>query len=192
MKLKICIIILLLSLVFFQCKKSTETRTTENKLSNVDVSNTSGLKNKKIEIPFYGKIELIESKKDSVKVFNGGDCEGSLSRYEIDKKFIAIDTTSCGDYGDTYTTYILDSLNAIELVYKKEMVMNKDALISSQLVINFNEQPVIAKTLIDTIYSGKQKVDKVFKNDTITEVLTSYEHWDMHYKDIWNYEDLEE
>jgi len=181
-------------LLILGCQKKTkqkiEVQKTEALTQNIPIQKAQAIKSKILDIPFYQKIQLLDIKKDSLKIFNGGDCGGSITRFKLGKKKLTIDTTSCGDYGDTYTNYVLDSLNSIQIVFKEEFNYIKNGKIKKQLLINFNDNPVIAKSKIDTIYSNKNKELKPFKNDTLTDVLTSFEHWTMHYDDIWSLENI--
>jgi len=186
-------IIITISLLFINCKESPKEKSylkTEVVAPKIPVKKARVIKSKILDIPFYQKIQLSNSKQDSLKIFKGGDCGGSITRFRFDKKTLTIDTTSCGDYGDTYTNYILDSLNSIQIVFKEELNHIKNGMIKKQLLINFSDVPVVAKSKIDTIYSNGNKELKLFKNDTLIDVLTSYEHWTMHYDDIWSLEDV--
>lgn len=150
------------------------------------------IKKQIIEIPYYGKIDLSNKKSVKRKDFKGGDCGGSITRFKLDEKFITIDTTKCGDHGNTYTSYIIDSLSSIELVYKEELNYIDIGEIRKQLLIDFKDSIVVSRQKIDTIYSNKINKSKPFKTEPLSDVLTSYEHWNMQYDEIWTYNNIEE
>ncbi|WP_298473190.1 hypothetical protein [uncultured Maribacter sp.] len=193
MKLKIELI-LVFSLFFIHCKEGPKKKyTTETKVKNSSaIIEKSKLKIKKISIPSFGEIEVNQNQIDSTHIFNAGDCGGNITRYKIDKKFVTIDTTSCGDYGDTYTCYVLDSINSIELVFEEKYTFIKNGKIINQLLIDFNEEPVIAKKRTDTVYSNKEKHLNLFQGDTLVDVLKSFENWSLNYENIWKYKNSDE
>lgn len=192
-------LILIFSLILVHCKKSNEKA--EIKLDSlVDSTIGENSKNKisdqllvkqTIIIPDYKEFELNNIDKDSVHIYNGGDCSGNVSRFKIKDKYLTIDSLFCGDYGNTYTKYILDSKNSIELIFRESSKNIRSGIELSQVLIDFRQTPAITKERTDTIYTDKGKnISKEFIKDTLTDTQASYEHWILQYGEIWTLDNL--
>ena len=101
---------------------------------------------------------------------------------------------TCGEYGFTYTYYLLSDKDFIKAVYTKESESILDPEINSyfyvqkEQVIDFNSDPATVMTKIDTITSFKLR-EKPIENEFSTEKLkdkqTTYGHLEMNYQGTW-------
>ncbi|MCA6075099.1 hypothetical protein [Fulvivirga sedimenti] len=66
---------------------------------------------------------------DSIYAYGGGDCFGDVYHFTGNKRIIVVDSLTCGEYGFTFTHYLLNRSNDIQAVRKLkwESIINNDA-----------------------------------------------------------------
>jgi len=151
----------------------------------------------KLDIPVIGSFELSEMKMDSLNEYGAGDCWGNIRRYSLPNVGLAIDSMTCGEYGFTYTYYLLSDKDFIQVVYtkKSESILNPETnsyfYVQEEQVIDFNSDPATSMTKIDTLtdYKLREKpIDKEFSTEILKDKQTTYEHLEMNYQGTWEME----
>lgn len=194
---------LTLSFLFLFCntkqnKNSTNKQTPtlhDNKVqvNSVDAKNFQLIK--KLNLPSIGLVELNTMTKDSLNSYGEADCWGNIVQYSNRKKILAIDSVSCGEYGYTYRYYIINKKGIIEKVYTKnsEPIINQKTnhfiYLKEELIIDFKNKPATSKTRVDTVYNSKKvenEIKKQFLTENLSDVKTTYEFYEMEYKNAWN------
>jgi len=150
-----------------------------------------------LEIPVIGSFELSKMKMDSLNKYGAGDCWGTIRRYSLPNVGLAIDSMTCGEYGFTYTYYLLSDKDFIQLVYtkKSESILDPETssyyYVQEEQVIDFNADPAISMTKIDTLTDYKLRempINKDFSTENLKDKQTTYEHFEMEYKGTWEME----
>ncbi len=191
--------------LIISCNSQTENKTSENQNSelsividsrtNQDESLTNTESDAEIlDLPVIGTFELNSMKLDSLNEYGAGDCWGTIRRYSLSNVGLVIDSMTCGEYGYTYTYYLLSAKNFIQVVYtkKSESILDPEKnsyfYVQQEQVIDYNSNPVIKMTRIDTLndYNQRQnQIDKKFVTDTIKDKQTTYKHFEMEYIGTW-------
>lgn len=150
-----------------------------------------------LELPVVGSFDLSEMKIDSLNEYGAGDCWGTIRRYSIPNIGLAIDSMTCGEYGFSYTYYLLNDTDIIQMIFSKtsESVLNTETneycYIQKEQVIDFSSDPAISMTRTDTVtdYNRMEKaIDKDFIKEILKDRLTSYQHIEMEYQELWQME----
>ena len=188
------------------CNSQTKTENTEKTelTQKVDSSKKQTEKSthidyhlEKIDIPVIGSFELSKMKMDSLNEYGAGDCWGNIRRYSLPNIGLAIDSMTCGEYGFTYTYYLLSDKDFIQVVYTKnsESILNPETnsyfYVQEEQVIDFNSDPATSMTKIDTLtdYKLREKpIDKEFSTEILKDKQTTYEHLEMNYQGTWEME----
>jgi len=201
------IYLIVIASLIISCNTQTKKSLDKNEISDLEVktdSTTSVVKSTKtdseseiLELPVLGSFELSEMKIDSFNEYGAGDCWGTIRRYSLPNVGLAIDSMSCGEYGFTYTYYLLSDKDFIQVVYtkKSESILNPETnsyfYVQQELVIDFNTDPTTTMTKIDTINDYKLRenpIDKKYSTETLKDNQTTYEHFEMEYKGTWEME----
>ncbi len=121
----------------------------------------------KITFPTIGDFSLSSMKQDSTHEYGGGDCEGQITRYSIDQIALGVDSLFCGEYGYTFTHYLLNTHNNVQAVHsiKCEWNVNPDKKNSSvyiltEKIIDFNTDTAKILIRIDTLFEYNVSNDK--------------------------------
>ena len=190
------------------CDSQTNTRTDNNETPDlsaktdsitipVESSTETGFNSVILELPVIGSFELTKMKLDSLNEYGAGDCWGTVRRYSLPNVGLAIDSMTCGEYGFTYTSYLLSDKDFIQVVYtkKSESILNPETTsyfyVQQEQVIDFNSDPAISMTRTDTVNDYKLRenpIDKNFVTETLKDRQTTYEHFEMEYQGIWEME----
>jgi len=173
---------------------SVETDSTTNPIENLTKTES---KSELLELPVIGTFELTSMIMDSTNEYGAGDCWGKLARYSLPSVGLAIDSMTCGEYGFTYTSYLLSDKDFIQVVYtkKSESILNPETTsyfyVQQEQVIDFNSDPAISMTRTDTVNDYKLRENPIYKNfvtETLKDRQTTYEHFEMEYQGIWEME----
>ncbi|TRZ43129.1 hypothetical protein [Robertkochia solimangrovi] len=202
----IYIIIIVCLLGSCNSQTNTKTKNTESTDLTQKVDSTEKLTEKstqtdyqleKIDIPVIGTFELSEMKMDSLNEYGAGDCWGTIRRYSLPNFGLAIDSITCGEYGFTYTYYLLSDKDFIQVVYtkKSESILDPETnsffYVQEEQVIDFNSDPATSMNKIDTLtdYKLREKpIDKEFSTEILKDKQTSYDHLEMNYQGTWEME----
>ena len=81
-----------------------------------------------LDLPILGTFDLTTASIGGTNEYGGGDCFGEITKYSIPDGTLAIDSMSCGDYGYTYTYYLLGPEDLIQAVFirKSQPFLNKE------------------------------------------------------------------
>jgi hypothetical protein len=148
----------------------------------------------KLILPVMGTFELNKTKTDSLNEYGAGDCWGTIRRYTLPDAGLAIDSMSCGEYGFTYSYYLLSTNDLIQVVYSKksESILNPESdsyfYVQQEKVIDFNSDPAIYMERTDTVYDYKSRnnhIKKKFVTETLKDKQTSYENLEGEYLKTW-------
>jgi hypothetical protein len=163
----------------------------------VEISTETDAKSETLNLPVIGTFELSKMKIDSVNEYGAGDCWGKIRRYSLSNVGLAIDSMTCGEYGFTYTYYLLSDNDFIQVVYtkKSESILDPETssyyYVQEEQVIDFNVDPAISMIKIDTLtdYKLREKpINKDFSTQNLKDKQTTYEHFEMEYKESWEME----
>jgi len=194
--------------ILSSCNSQTNSRTdnvesidisvkTDSTTNPVEKSIKTDSKSDLLELPVIGSFELSEMKIDSLNEYGAGDCWGTIRRYSLPNVGLAIDSMTCGEYGFTYTYYLLSNKDFIQVVYtkKSESILdpasNSYSYVQEEQVIDFNSDPATSMTKIDTLtdYKLREKpIDKEFSIEKLKDRQTTYEHLEMNYQGTWEME----
>jgi hypothetical protein len=148
-------------------------------------------------LPIIGSHELSNMKIDSLNEYGAGDCWGKVRRYSLPNVGLAIDSMTCGEYGFTYTYYLLSVKDSIQVVYTKKSESILDAetnsyfYVQQERVIDFNSHPATSMIKIDTINDYKRRespIDKEYSTEILKDKQKTYEHYEMGYQGTWEME----
>ena len=149
----------------------------------------------KIDLPAFGVFDLAAMKVDSTHKYGAGDCEGNVTRYASAHGGLATDSLLCGEWGYTYTHYLLSPKGSIQGVFitKSESAVNPQNnayyFILTEQIIDFKSDPASVLVRIDTANDYSNKViEKPFTEDTTANLQTSQDHWQMEYESLWEKE----
>ncbi|MBK6265098.1 hypothetical protein JKA74_08615 [Marivirga sp. S37H4] len=171
-------------------------QTIENKSIDKSLELSSFQKNNSetIELPVIGTFELGSAEIDSTNEYGAGDCWGKIKRYSLANVGLAIDSMSCGEYGFTYTYYLLSQTDFVQSVFiqKSESILNPENnsyfYIQEEQVIDFNSDPAISMIRVDTVYEynlRQNQIKKKFVTDALKDKQKTYEHLEMEYQGTW-------
>ena len=81
-----------------------------------------------LDLHILGTFDLTTASIDSTNEYGGGDCFGKITKYSIPDGTLAVDSMSCGDYGYTYTYYLLGPEDLIQAIFtrKSQPFLNKE------------------------------------------------------------------
>lgn len=191
-----------ISLFLFSCnekKKPQETTvqekvTTETIVSESPVYKEEVVESKKLIVPELGEFVLSEMKQDSLNAYGEADCWGHIAKYSSTNKILAIDSISCGQYGYAYRYYVVDEKEAIKKVYAKssESIINPKTnlyfYVTTELVLDFEQEPAVSKTRLDTVYDYQYREQQI-KKEFLVEVLKNkqavYKNYETEYRNSW-------
>jgi len=181
------------------CNLQTKTKKDNNKSTNISVKTNSAKNATKtnseiLKLPIIGSFKLSKMKIDSLNAYGAGDCWGEVKRYSLPNGGLAIDSTTCGEYGFTYTYYLLDDKDFIQVVYikKSESILNPKTnayfYVQEERVIDFNSDPATSKIKMDTINDYKQReisINKSYSTKILKDKQVTYKHFEKKYQETW-------
>lgn len=175
--------------------ESTDLTVKTNSITNtVESSTKSGFKSEALDLPILGSFELAEMKLDSLNEYGAGDCWGTIRKYSLTNTGLAIDSMTCGEYGFTYTYYLLSDKDFIQVIYtkKSESILDTETFsyfyVQEEQIIDFKAHPAISMTKIDTItdYEARENpIDKKYLSEILEDKQTTYKHFEIDYKGAW-------
>ena len=125
---------------------------------------------------------------DSTHQYGGGDCFGDIYHFSSSDLIIDVDSMKCGEYGFTFTHYILDENESLKAAreLKWESIMNEDATayvhVLSEHIYDFRQDPSVFLMRGDTlkehfIQQGgyPHHVSQPFDQTEIQNYQTTYE-----------------
>lgn len=145
-----------------------------------------------LDLPILGTFDLTNMPIDQTNEYGGGDCFGKTTKYSLPDGTLAVDSMSCGDYGYTYTYYLLDPEDLIQVVFtrKSEPFLTKennyDGYLIKEQIIDFNSEPSISMSRTNKFPDlTNQAIDKPFENETLEDRETAYQYWEQQYLGHW-------
>ena len=127
--------------------------------------------------------------------YGEGDCFGEVVKYAGTEDFIAVDQSSCGDYGYVNTNYLLDSSDFVQAIYVVDcgLEINYESDISfyvlTERMILFENGSSTVMVKSDTVGDASiQEIDKPFVSDTLQDSETKQEYWQQLYNGLWKQE----
>ena len=163
----------------------------------IDNSPPTSSKSEILELPLIGSFELAKMKIDSLNKYGAGDCGRIVRRYSMPNVGLAIDSMTCGEYGFTYSYYLLSDKDFIQAVYTKKSSSvsnpktNSYFFVQQERVVDFNSVPATSKTKVDTIsdYTLRENpIDKKYSTEILKDKQITYEYFEMEYKATWEIE----
>ncbi|MCP4442935.1 MAG: hypothetical protein GY810_28855 [Aureispira sp.] len=144
-------------------------------------------------IPVLGQFDLAQMTQASSNEYGGGDCFAKATKYTLAQTVLVTDSMSCGEYGSTYTHYLLDANDKILAIYihSPKMHFNDD---SDQMTfrvleqtIDFRTEPISTTERIANFTNSSEAVPNTnpFEDKALTETPSDYAHWEKTYKEIW-------
>ena len=134
---------------------------------------------------------------DSINEYGAGDCWGKVIRYSLPNIGLAIDSMSCGEYGYTYTYYLLSLKDFIQVVFIKESESLLDTVnesyfyVQREHIYDFNSSPAILMTRIDTVYEYNLRenlIKKKFINESLKDRQYTSQFLNAEYNGVWSKE----
>ena len=145
-----------------------------------------------LELPILGTFDLKNESIERTNKYGGGDCSGKITKYSIPDGALAVDSLSCGDYGYTYTYYLLSPEDLIMAIFTRKSQPfltkenNYDGYLIKEQVIDFNAKPSYTMTKTDNFPDLLNKtIDKPFENETLNDWQKAYQHWEQEYQGHW-------
>ncbi|WP_417907776.1 hypothetical protein [Christiangramia aquimixticola] len=138
--------------------------------------------------------DLSKMKTDRVNEYEFGDCWGKTGKYSLPHLKLVIDSMSCGEYGYTYSNYLLSSDNVIQVFYVKqsESVMPPEAdsyfFVQQEKVINLNSDPPTVLRRSDTVYEyglRENPIKKKFETGILRDKQITAKQFEREYSEIW-------
>jgi hypothetical protein len=145
-----------------------------------------------LDLHILGTFDLTTASIDSTNEYGGGDCFGKITKYSIPDGTLAVDSMSCGDYGYTYTYYLLGPEDLIQAIFtrKSQPFLNKennyDGYLIKEQVIDFKSEPSISMLKTDKVPDLLDNtIDKPFENEALKDRQTAYQYWKQEYQGHW-------
>lgn len=146
-----------------------------------------------ISIPVLGQFDLAKMTKANPHEYGGGDCYGKATKYSLEQTILVTDSMSCGDYGSTYTHYLLDANNKILAIYIHEPKVhfsetgNQTTFVVWEQTIDFRTTPISTTERSASFANSGEVVPNTapFNNGPLTETPADYAHWEKIYQEIW-------
>ncbi|MEJ2005163.1 MAG: hypothetical protein P8X57_09410 [Cyclobacteriaceae bacterium] len=177
--------------------KSTEDSSTitDTKAAEADSADDS---EELIDIPELGMLEFGNQWLDSMRSYGAGDCFGEIYHYTKQGQYYAADSLTCGEYGFTFTHYLMDSsgflLKAREL--KWESLINEQGdnytHVLTEHVYDFQSEPEVILQRTDTLddhyvnTAFPEHVQKQFKKQSLELKESIYESIMFRYQKAWS------
>ena len=137
----------------------------------VKSTSQSPVKQTLVNLPIMGSFNIDEMTIDSTNKYGAGDCWGSIRRYSLPNVGLCTDSMICGEYGYTYTSYLLSPINFIQVVHTMESETVLDSIpsyILTERIVDFNSHPATFMERIDTVLNNRiVAITKDFKSDTL-------------------------
>lgn len=139
-----------------------------------------------------GSYALPTNKIEKIHEYGAGDCWGTVTKYSLPNHGLAIDSLNCGDYGYTFTYYLLSQQDQIQGVFIKKSETSMDgssntvSFILLEQIIDFTAQPPVSMTKTETVSDYDNKVIKApYVTLPLDDQKATYAHWEMEYNRMW-------
>jgi hypothetical protein len=142
-----------------------------------------------------GKFSTTGITRDSTNEYGAGDCFGKVTYYSQKSMGLGIDSMSCGEYGYTYTHYLLDSKKAIQAVYlkKSESILQSEGnwkYALTERIFDFRNSQATIKDRADTLNdNSKDLIAKDFVVTKLNDRQTALKKWTNNFKELWETEE---
>ncbi|QCR21371.1 hypothetical protein [Pontibacter sp. SGAir0037] len=142
-----------------------------------------------------GKFNTSGVTKDSTNEYGAGDCFGKVTYYSQKSMGLGIDSMSCGEYGYTYTHYLLDSKKTIQAVYlkKSESLLQPDGnwkYALTERIFDFRNSQATIIERVDTLNDyNKNVIAKDFEVKKLNDRQTALKKWTTDFKELWELEE---
>lgn len=127
--------------------------------------------------------------------YGAGDCWGSITEYALPSGKIAVDSSTCGEYGFTYTRYLLDAdekLLALGIKSSETLFDGDEAAFSrTEHLLDFSQTPAQVQIKNDTIQDYAQReatLTQAFQNAPLPKPDEAYAQYQKAYMDTWKSE----
>lgn len=133
--------------------------------------------------------------RDSTNEYGAGDCFGKVTFYSLKGGGLGIDSMSCGEYGYTYTHYLLDSKKAIQAVYLKnsESLLQPDGnwkYALAERIFDFRNSQATMMERTDTLDEhSKDVIAKDFDVIKLNDRQSAVKKWSKGFKELWEKEE---
>ena len=146
-----------------------------------------------LQVPTLGQFDLAAMAKDAPHKYGGGDCYGHATKYALDQTIFVTDSVSCGEYGSTYTHYLLDASGKIQAIYINEPKMqfvdgaDQPTFVVREQVIDFRTDPITTLERSASFANSGEAVPNTadFTNGPLTETPADFAYWEKAYKELW-------
>ncbi|MBB6613158.1 hypothetical protein H7F15_19115 [Pontibacter sp. Tf4] len=142
-----------------------------------------------------GKFNTSGVRRDSTNEYGAGDCFGKVTYYSQESMGFGIDSMSCGEYGYTYTHYLLDSKKAIQAVYlkKSESLLQPDGnwkYALTERIFDFRNSQATIMERVDTLNDyNKDVIAKDFEVKKLNDRQSALKKWATDFKELWEMEE---
>ncbi len=178
----------ILIIIFAGCQKNNESTNAVNGGQVAEIPPLSGL-----SLFMTDQMTL-----DSTYAYGGGDCFGDLYHFTGNERTIVVDSLTCGEYGFTFTHYLLNRSNDLQAVrtLKWESIINTDATdyvhILSEHLFDFQGD-------MPTFYSRRDTMDNhfismghypdsislQFNTESSEDYQTVHKQWKAQLESLW-------
>jgi hypothetical protein len=144
-----------------------------------------------LENLMLGKLKTSAMSVDSTNEYGAGDCFGKITYCSQGGMGLGIDSMSCGEYGYTYTHYLLNSKNEIQGVYLKqsESLLQTDGnwkYALTERIIDFRNAQAAIMERVDTLDDHTvNSIAKEFEVKNSEDRRSSLELWEVRFKELW-------
>jgi hypothetical protein len=147
-----------------------------------------------LKIPVIGNVDLAKMNADSLNVYSKRDCSGTVRRYSMPRVDFAIDSATCGANDFSYSYYLLNPKDFLQIVYTKKStsilnpVTNTYSYSLEEQVMDFTTDSLFLMIKTDTIsdYEQREKaIDKFFSFKILEDKQEIYEQFESRYKSAW-------
>jgi hypothetical protein len=138
-----------------------------------------------------GKFSRSGVTRDSTNEYGAGDCFGKVTYYSQGSMGLGIDSMSCGEYGYTYTHYLLDSKKAIQVVYlkKSEALLQPEGnwkYALTERIFDFRNSQATIMERVDTLNDlNKDVIAKDYEVKNLNDRQTALKKWATDFKELW-------
>ena len=142
-----------------------------------------------------GKFNTSGVTRDSTNEYGAGDCFGKVTYYSQKGMGLGIDSMTCGEYGYTYTHYLLESKKGIQAVYfkKSESLLQPDGnwkYALTERILDFRNSQATIMERVDTLNdNNKDVIAKDFEVKKLNDRQTALKKWATDFKELWEMEE---